>query len=134
MRTSKRQDNEGSSVLFQKETHLGRVNIKSYAPGEINISGKIYTTPVLINEQRIETVPYSDFGEIDLPALESLIPEQVEVFLIGTGDKHLMLDPKVVHKINQKGIAIEVMSSRNACHTFQVLMYEKRIVSAILFP
>ena len=121
-------------MLFQKETHLGLVNIKSYSPGEINISGRVFTTPILISEQTIETVPFSKFADIDLAALESVIPEGVEVFLIGTGKNHQMLKPALIQKVNQKGIAIEVMSSRNACHTFQVLMHEKRIVSALLFP
>lgn len=121
-------------MLFQKEFNTNRVIIKGYEPGGIEISGQNYTSPVLIDENSIQEYPISAFDEIDFEQLIEAISEETEVVILGTGKKHKMISAAAIQKFNQKGIVVEAMGTRPACHTFQVLVHERRKVVALLFP
>ncbi|MCW8879229.1 MAG: Mth938-like domain-containing protein [Kangiellaceae bacterium] len=121
-------------MLFQKESNTNRVIIKGYEPGNIQISGQNFSSPVLIDESSIQEYPTSSFDEIDFNQLIEAISEDTEVVILGTGEKHKMISATAIQKFNQKGIAVEAMGTRPACHTFQVLVHERRKVVALLFP
>ncbi len=121
-------------MLFQKERNINPVNIKGYNEGELNISGQRFNSPVLLDASSIQPYHSKSFSELDIDELIKRIPEETEVLLIGTGGQHMMLSPRIIKQFNDKGIALEVMATRPACHTFQVLVYEMRKVVALLFP
>jgi uncharacterized protein len=122
-------------MLLQKESHASKVEIKGYKDGEIQVSGNRYTHPIIIDSNNVKHFDQAEsFQQLSQEMLHAQLNEQVEVLLIGTGAKHLFLASEIIKSINDKGIAIEIMSTRHACHTFQVLNYEKRQVMALLFP
>ncbi|MFT6733606.1 MAG: hypothetical protein ACJAS9_001795 [Polaribacter sp.] len=43
------------------------------------------------------------------------------------------MDLNLIKHINDKGIAIEAMASRQACHTYEVLTHDRRRVNALIF-
>jgi len=62
-----------------------------------------------------------------------MLPEGTEIIIIGCGENHQFLPQSEIKQINDIGIAIEVMATRQACHTFQVLTYENREINGGYF-
>lgn len=122
-------------MLIQKETLSGQVSIKNYQPGCLIISGAEYRKAVVLTPQ---TISYFDgacaFNIMQITDYQLLTSDKPEIIIIGTGVTHDFILPEALAQLNKQGIAIESMATRQACHTFQVLSYEKRRVVALLFP
>ncbi len=121
-------------LQFQKENNQNPVVIKGYANGLIKLADQECTAPILLETDSIKPFNLNHLAELDLPALKEAISTDIEILIIGTGKDHQILSPKVIHFFNQHGIALEVMATRPACHTFQVLVHEYRKVAALLIP
>lgn len=122
------------TLQFQKEQNTNLVNLKNYSPGEINISGKIYNRVVLIDESNVSSFDVSDFESLSGDHLANCLNDDTEILIVGSGSQHKMLSAQIINQINKQGVAIEVMATRPACHTFQVLVHERRKVKALLYP
>lgn len=57
-----------------------------------------------------------------------------EILLLGTGKEMELLDKSVLESIRKNGIQVDVMNSRNACATYNVLVEEERNVALALLP
>ena len=122
-------------VLLQKEQNQNQIKIKDYKKGQLNVSGKLYDTPILLTPSALCTFDEVKlFADLTAEMLFPLIPKGTEIIVIGCGEKHQFLPQSEIKQINDLGVAIEVMGTRQACHTFQVLTYEYRKVIALLFP
>ena len=87
-------------------------------------------------------LPYACF-HWDVLSLEDIVPESLvildhtefplDLFIMGTGQDLIAPPPVVMEVFQNKGIALEVMSTRNAIGTFNTLNQEDRRVAAALF-
>ncbi len=66
-----------------------------------------------------------DIKENSFEAIESL---DIEIILLGTGNKQEHLEPKLLEYFSKKNIAIESMSNQSACRTYNILANEERKV------
>ena len=65
---------------------------------------------------------------------EALVEDRPDVILLGTG-KHLCFAPReLVFSFARRGIGFEVMDTKAAARTFNVLAGEGRRVAAVLYP
>ncbi|NWW30788.1 NDUF3 factor, partial [Panurus biarmicus] len=67
-------------------------------------------------------------------SLFRLLEPQIEILVLGTGDKVERLHPATLKQMRECGIAVEVQDTANACATFNFLMNERRVVAAGLIP
>lgn len=74
----------------------------------------------------------TDFASLSAAHFEVLIELKPEVVLLGTGEKHLFLHPKIVQKLSANNIPLECMTTAAACRTYNILMSEGRKVAAAL--
>ena len=56
----------------------------------------------------------------------------VEIVLLGTGEKLHFLHPRLLQPLARAGVGVEVMDTRAACRTYNVLLAEGRKVAAAL--
>ena len=75
------------------------------------------------------TPSIQDLQASDFDAIAALKPE---VVLLGTGEKHHFLHPKIFSALSAQNIAVECMSTAAACRTYNILMSEGRNVAAAL--
>lgn len=121
-------------MLLQQEINQNQVNIQSYQAGEIKISGKKYHSLLVLQANKITLLePTDSFAQFDFASFTTQLPKDIELILVGSGEKHLFMSPQNTGLFNQQKKAVEVMATRQACHTFQVLVHEKRKVLALLF-
>ena len=122
-------------MLLQKETLVNKVSIKAYSPGTIKLNIGVFDQAVLlIDGEKIDFEGADRFDELSIESIQKYLKSKPEILIIGSGKEHKILAPEITAKINQWGIAVESMASRQACHTYQVLSHDKRAVSALIFP
>jgi uncharacterized protein len=122
-------------MLFQKETNQVGAVIKAYQPGMIKLNIGEFESPVLLIEgEKHDYQGPEDFKALTAEIILQMLKDKPEIMIIGSGPKHQFLAPKTTQMINQQGIAIETMASREACHTYQVLTFEQRRICALIFP
>lgn len=64
---------------------------------------------------------------------EMVVPKP-EILLLGTGKTVSFVPPALRQYLNQTGIQVDVMSTWNACSTYNLLTEEGRRVAAALLP
>jgi len=121
-------------MLLQKEIADGAVHIKAYSEGKIKLNIGEYSNLVILKDYKlVEIESISSFEELSTNFLDKLTDNSPEILIIGTGANHQIMDLNLIKHINNKGIAIEAMASRQACHTYEVLAHDRRRVNALIF-
>lgn len=72
------------------------------------------------------------FAELNEAHIEKIAEFSPEVVLLGTGEKHQFLHPKMTKSLTARGIPLECMTTAAACRTYNILMSEGRNVLAAL--
>ncbi|XP_053324876.1 NADH dehydrogenase [ubiquinone] 1 alpha subcomplex assembly factor 3 [Spea bombifrons] len=76
---------------------------------------------------------HKDISVESLSLFHMLVP-RIEIVVLGTGDRVERLDPAILKFMRQKGVAVEVQDTANACATFNFLNSEGRVTGAALIP
>lgn len=63
---------------------------------------------------------------------ESLLASEPEMVLLGTGDRQRFPHPRLLQSLASARVGVEVMDTRAACRTFNILVTEDRRVAAAL--
>ena len=106
--------------------------IDSYDKGIITLNKTPYSEPIRISHQKVIPIT-KDFSQLTLEDFLTTT-SQSEIVLLGTGKQRLFLPPQLQVMLFQRGIAVELMSTSAAVHTFNLLMADSRKVSAWLWP
>ena len=117
--------------------HLSRNSTRNaftgYGGGYVVVNGLRYASSLVVLPDRILedwNVPALDsLTREDIAALASLKPELV---LLGTGESLRFPDAKLLATLMAEGIGAEVMDTRAACRTYNILAEEGRNVAAAL--
>ena len=117
--------------------HLSQNSVRNtftaYGPGYVAVNGVRHESSLVVlpdrimenwNVQSIETLAQDDIEELAL-----LKPELV---LLGSGDALHFPNPKLLARLVAAGIGTEVMDTRAACRTYNILAEEGRNVAAAL--
>ena len=86
-------------------------------------SSLIVTPDQLLLEWSVKTI--KDINENSFEAIKSL---DIEIILLGTGNKQEHLEPRLLEYFSKKNMAIESMSNQSACRTYNILASEERKV------
>lgn len=106
-----------------------------YGDDYVVINGERYTqSSLLITPNAILT----DWQVDNFPALTAehfttIATQQPEIALLGTGTRLLFPHPRLSIALSQAGIGLEVMDTKAACRTYNILVAEgRRVVVGIL--
>ena len=106
------------------------VSEDGFSVGRELLSGTIALTGETIfadwEHKPLEQLIESDFQE--------LLETEPEVVIVGTGDTQQFPPRELTFAFARRGTGLEVMDSRAAARTFNVLVGEGRRVAAILYP
>jgi uncharacterized protein len=107
--------------------------ITGYGVNFIEINRKKYTQNLIVLADKIvEGWEVKGFTLLSEMSFDDLLELKPEVILLGTGDKHQFLHPKIFRKLTDQGIPLECMTTAAACRTYNILMSEGRNVAAAL--
>jgi uncharacterized protein len=107
--------------------------ITGYGDGFVGINKIKYTKNLIVMADKlILNWQTSDFASLAEAHFLQLVELKPEVVLLGTGEKHQFLHPKVYQSLTAQGIPLECMTTAAACRTYNFLMSEGRNVAAAL--
>jgi len=103
-----------------------------YGDGYVVVNDARYQGNVIVSPDTIRPWPVAGFdclGEADFSLLENLA---VEIVLLGTGETQRFPHPRLTQGLGARGVGLDVMNTRAACRTFNILLAEGRRVAAAL--
>jgi uncharacterized protein len=107
--------------------------ITGYGDGFVGINKIKYTQNLIVMADKlILDWQATDFASLVEAHFVQILELKPEVVLLGTGEKHQFLHPKIVQKLTEKNIPLECMTTAAACRTYNFLMSEGRNVAAAL--
>ncbi len=115
------------------ETRPGVNAVTSYGTGYVEINYERYDTAVVLSPTGpVERVDIANFDALDAAHFEALLAADPEVVLLGTGERHRFVHPRLLASLAARRIGVETMSTAAACRTYNFLMVEERRVVALL--
>jgi uncharacterized protein len=120
-------------MKFERETAQGLNTFTAYGEGWVEVGGRRHATNLLVTGERIEagwtSGPFAQLGAGEIAALADLKPE---ILLLGTGKSFRFPHPSLLAPLYAAGIGVEVMDTRAACRTYNILLGEGRRVAAAI--
>lgn len=105
----------------------------AYGQGYVAVNGVRYETSLIVMPDRIaEAWNVRSIELLVQDNIEPLAALKPELVLLGTGDVLRFPDPRLLVSLTQAGIGAEVMDTRAACRTYNILAEEGRNVAAAL--
>jgi len=111
---------------------VGTYLIRTYAPGLLIVGDTTYRTSTIVSATTIAPWRPATAGELTMTDLEPIFTLAPEVVLFGTGERQCFPDPSLIAALAARRIGLEVMDTRAACRTYNVLVSESRAVAAAL--
>jgi uncharacterized protein len=105
-----------------------------YGEGYVAVNHTRYAHSVVVTPQG-EVAAWSPQGFETLTAahVEALLALGCDIVILGTGATHRFPSPDVLRPLAAAGVGLEVMDTRAACRTYNILMAEGRqVVAAVL--
>jgi len=104
-----------------------------YGTGFVAVNNVRYEKCVVVSPQAVMEWDVSGFEaltERDFRFIESLKPE---IVILGTGAAQRFLRQELSRALTAAGVGVEIMDSRAACRTYNILATEgRKVVAAIL--
>jgi len=120
-------------MKFNLDRAGGAHVVRAYAPGRIRIGDRDFETSLIVTAtDLIEPWRPGRIAALEAADLEPVVALAPEVLLIGTGSRQAFPDPAVFAALHAARIGFEVMDTRAACRTYNVLVAENRKVAAAL--
>ena len=112
----------------------GRKLISGYGDGGFRLGDERVEGSVLLFPERVLAWSVSNADEITPDKLAPVISaaDQVDILLLGLGERPGMLPITLRKALSEQGIVAEIMPTGAACRTFNVLVAEDRPVAAAL--
>ena len=101
----------------------------------ILIGDQTYPGPVALTSAGvIDDWPAVPVESLRVDDLATLLATGPELIVVGTGSRQLLPDRELMFAMARIGVGLEVMDTRAAARTFNVLISEDRSVAAVLYP
>jgi len=107
--------------------------IDSYQFGLIVVSGKKYTSDVIIFPDRVRDNWGRKTGhQLCLKDIGEVMTENLEVLVVGTGASGLMeVLPEVGRNVKTQDIKLIVEATDKACHTYNHICHSRRAIAVL---
>lgn len=107
--------------------------IRACGPGVITVNETVVRTHLLLAPDQLQSNwPVTDVASLTPGDLSAAVAMQPEVIILGSGDALEFPAQEVTASLLEKGIGFEVMDTRAACRTYNVLVMDGRPVVAAL--
>lgn len=113
----------------------GTLVIRAVGEDWIDVNGTRHQSALLLSASgTVERWEVESFAALVPQHFEVLRRFEPEVVLFGSGERMRFAPPDCVAPLLTQGIGVETMTTRRACHTFNILTSEGRRVVAVLLP
>ncbi len=119
-------------MKFSRETPSA-ITIRHVERGRIRIGDEVISENIVLFRDTVRRgFTPAEEGKLSECDVESLVAEEPEIILFGTGWQTALPPRELVFALARKGIGFETMDTPAACRTFNILIGEDRDVAAVL--
>lgn len=121
-------------MLLTQENYNDVFPVQAYEAGRLKVNNQWFSHSVSLRfGAEPQAWPVEQIHNLTLAQLEPLLTLRPELILLGSGDKLVFPAPTLLAQITAQGIGIEIMDTKAACRTYNLLLAESRRVIAALF-
>ena len=120
-------------MKIEREAAEGKNLFTGYGDGYVEVNGARLAANLIVSGDRLQ--PAWAEGGLDAlteTQIEGLLEWKPEIVLLGSGTRFRFPDPAAMAPLYRAGIGVEVMDTRAACRTYNILLAEGRNVIAAL--
>ena len=120
-------------MLIAKDETKMPFRIRSFEPGKLLVNEQTYTNSVIIYQKTLEPDwKPQQFTDLKPEHFKHLENSGQKLIIVGTGERQQFPHISLYAKLLTEGIVLEFMSTKKACHTFNILMAENRQAACAL--
>ncbi len=122
------------NMKFSEEHDDKRFVITGYDHQSIHINNKHFNQGFILTLDyfKPDWAPHV-YADLEVADLDDIFELKPELILLGTGDKQVFPSKEIYLTLIHSNIGFEVMNTRAACRTFNILTADNRNVAAALF-
>jgi len=122
-------------MRFAADSHPEGYLIRSYGSGSLRIGQSVHETAIILSATTLLPIPQIQRAcELTMGELDAMLATSPQVVLIGSPHADDWPGPQWRAAMLQRNVGVEVMNTGAACRTYNVLMSERRLVTAVLIP
>ena len=111
----------------------GRQLFSGYGSGYVAVNSVRYERNVLVSPEAVVEWPVGDFETLTPADFQFIRDVQPEIVILGTGTTQRFPPPELARALAASGAGVEVMDTKAACRTYNILVAEgRKVVAAIL--
>jgi uncharacterized protein len=104
-----------------------------YGAGYVAVNAVRHETSLLVTSERVMSWDIAGFDALEVRYAEQFLDLQPEIVILGTGASLRFPHHELSRLLAAAGVGFEVMDSKAACRTYNVLTAEgRRVLAAIL--
>jgi len=120
-------------VQFSLQSSADVNLVRACSAAEIRVREHVIRRSAVLTADRIIfDWPPGSIGELRAADLQAVLALEPEIILLGTGERQVFPDAEIRSAVQRAGVGFEVMDTRAACRTYNVLLQEGRRVAAAL--
>ncbi|MBL0141152.1 MAG: Mth938-like domain-containing protein [Betaproteobacteria bacterium] len=121
-------------MKIERETAEGRNTFTAYGPGWVEVAGRRHTGSLVVAADRVlEGWAAGGIDALTEAETATLVDWNPEILLLGSGIAFRFPDRAAVAPLHRARIGVEVMDTRAACRTYNILLGEgRRVVAALI--
>ena len=121
-------------MKLHASTPSGANTITAYGDDYVAVNGARRDSNVIVTATEVRAWGAADFAHLTVENFAELASLGVEIVLLGTGARQRFPHPRLTAPLAAARIGLEVMDSKAACRTYNILVAEERRVAlALLF-
>ena len=108
--------------------------VTAYGDDYVMVDGERHAKSVLVTAESVSDWPPQRFDELAAEHFTGLASLGVDIVLLGTGKRQRFPHPSLTAALAGARVGLEVMDTKAACRTYNILVAEERKVAlALLF-
>jgi len=121
-------------MKFTLQTDATLNLVRACTAAQIRVRDHVITSSaILTGEKLVLDWPPRSVATLTPDHLRTVLALEPELILLGTGERQCFPDPSVMDVALGAGVGLEVMDTRAACRTYNVLVQEgRRVAAAVL--
>jgi len=109
--------------------------VTGYGAGYVEINRQRFTQALILQpEGEVRIWEVESFDALVEEHFSGLLVHEPELVILGTGERHRFPHPRLTAALGRARVGLEVMDTRAACRTYNILMNEGRRVLAAMLP
>jgi uncharacterized protein len=119
-------------MKLHRAENQGQQHFTGYGPGYLAVNGVRYERSLIVSPLSVSVWPVGGFEDLTAADFELVAALKAEILIFGTGATQRFPRLELARALAATGAGVEIMDSKAACRTYNILASESRKVAAAI--